>query len=138
LYQHPSNQPLRLDAQRGTEKLSFHVPLHISSGPVDMFRGFTDLATSHIERLGIFGLDLADTPPPIRSERVAVVVGNGRGFDAADTGLQPGDVISSLNRSTIESVAQLRDAVALLKRGALAVLRIERSGRFQFLTFQME
>jgi serine protease Do len=142
LYQHPSNQPLQLDVQRGTEKLSFHVPPHISSEPVDTFRGFTDLATSHIERLGIFGLDLADAPSPIRSdmrsERGVVVVGNGRGFDAAETGLEPGDVISSLNRSSIESVAQLRDAVALLKRGAAVVLRIERSGRFQFLTFQME
>jgi serine protease Do len=142
LYQHPSNQPLQLDVQRGTEKLSFDVPPHISSEPVDTFRGFTDLATSHIERLGIFGLDLVDAPSPIRSEvrseRGVVVVGNGRGFDAAETGLEPGDVISSLNRSSIESVAQLRDAVALLKRSAPVVLRIERSGRFQFLTFQME
>jgi serine protease Do len=142
LYQHPSDQPLRLDAQRGSEKLSFQVPPHISSAPVDMFRGFTDLATSHIERLGIFGLDLAAAPPAIRSdlrsEGGVVVVGNGRGFDAADTGLQPGDVISSLNRRTIESVAQLKDAVASLKAGTPVVLRIERSGRFQFLTFEME
>jgi len=107
-----------------------------------MNTGFTDLATSHVERLGIFGLDLADAPPAIRSdlrsEGGVVVVGNGRGFDAADTGLQPGDVISSLNRSTIESVAQLKDAVASLKAGTPVVLRIERSGRFQFLTFEME
>jgi serine protease Do len=52
--------------------------------------------------------------------------------------LQPGDVISALNRTPIASVGDLRAAVARVKRGEAVVLRIERLGRFRYLTFEME
>jgi hypothetical protein len=47
-------------------------------------------------------------------------------------------VISSLNRTTIASVADLRAAVAQLKRGEHVVLRVERLRGFKFVTFEME
>jgi serine protease Do len=67
-----------------------------------------------------------------------LVVAQARGFESVDTSLRPGDVIHSLNRTPIESVAQLKAAVGQLKRRDAVVLRIERGGRFQFLAFEME
>jgi S1-C subfamily serine protease len=47
-------------------------------------------------------------------------------------------VIHSLNRTPVKSVDQLKSAVAQLKPGDPAVLRIERRGQFQYLAFEME
>jgi S1-C subfamily serine protease len=47
-------------------------------------------------------------------------------------------VIHSLNHTTIESVDQLKLAVAQLQPGDAAILRIERRGQFQYLAFEME
>jgi len=54
------------------------------------------------------------------------------------TGLRAGDVIHSLNRTPIESVEQLKSAVAQLEPDQAAVLRIKRQGQFQYLAFEME
>jgi S1-C subfamily serine protease len=47
-------------------------------------------------------------------------------------------MIHSLNRTPVESVEQLKVAVAQLKPGDGAVLWIERKGQFQYLAFEME
>ena len=67
-----------------------------------------------------------------------LVLGHARGFDSVDTGLRAGDVIHTLNQTPIESVAQLKAAVADLKRGNAVVLRIERLGQFHYLTFELD
>jgi serine protease Do len=66
------------------------------------------------------------------------VVGQAPSVNSIDNGLQPGDVIHALNRTPIESVAQLQSVAAQLKAGDAAVLRIERQGQFQYLAFEME
>jgi serine protease Do len=142
LYQHPRNQVVTIDAMRGTQKLSFTVPAVLARDPLDELADVPDLVKDHIERLGILGLDLDDTLrsllPEIRGATGVLVVGRARGFDSVDARLRPGDVIHSLNRTPIESVAQLKSAVGQLKRRDAVVLRIERAGRFQFLAFEME
>jgi S1-C subfamily serine protease len=60
------------------------------------------------------------------------------GFNSVDTGLRVGDVIHSLNRTLVESVEQLRSAMAQLKPGQAAVLQIERRGQFQYLAFEVK
>jgi S1-C subfamily serine protease len=43
-----------------------------------------------------------------------------------------------MNRATVESVDQLKTAVAQIKPGDAVVLQIERRGQFQYLAFEME
>jgi serine protease Do len=142
LYQHPPNQVVTIDVVRGTQKLSFIVPAFLVRDPLDELADVPDLVKSHIEQLGVLGLDLDDTLrsllPAIRGTSGVLVVAQARGFESVDTSLRPGDVIHSLNRTPIESVAQLKAAVGQLKRRDAVVLRIERGGRFQFLAFEME
>ena len=146
LYQHPPDQVVKIDVLRGTQKLSFNVAAVQVRDRMDEFsdqlEDVTDPVKSHIEPLGILGRDFDDELrsllPDVRMGTGVVVVGQARGFNSIDTGLRAGDVIHSLNRSSVESVEQLKSAVAQLKPGDSAVLQIERKGQFQYLAFEME
>ena len=142
LYQHPPQAPLQVDVLRGGQKLSLRMVALVVRDTMDQLTEAPDPVKSHIEPLDILGMDLNDTlrsvVPALRTTAGVVVVGRARGFNTVDTGLEPGDVISSLNRTSIGSVADLRTAVARLKRGDPVVLRIEHLGRFRYLTFEME
>jgi serine protease Do len=142
LYQHPPNQVVTIDGIRGTQKLSFMVPALVVRDPLDELAGVPDLARSHIERLGVLGLDLDDMLRSrlrkIRATAGVLVVGLAQAFESVDAGLRPGDVIQSVNGVPIESVAQLKAAIDQLKRGDAVVLRIERALRFEFLAFEFE
>lgn len=142
LYQHPSYQVLRVDVLRGAEKLSFRVsgfPVHDRT---ERLAGLPDPMKSRVDRLGVLSLNVDDNVrsllPDMRVSGGVLVLQRAWGFDSVETGLQAGDVIHSLNRTPIESIEQLKSAVAGLKRGDSVVLRIERMGQFQYLAFEME
>jgi len=139
LFQHPPEQTLHLETLRGAHTLSFTLPVLLAWDRPDQFVDPADAAQCHIERLGILGLDLdrVRTQLPGRIDTGVLVLAHARGFDAIETGLRPGDVIHALNRTPIESVAQLKAAVAALKPGDAVVLRIERLGQFHYLTFEL-
>lgn len=142
LYLHPPEDVLRVDALRGTQKLLFEIPAVQARDRIDQLADVADPVKNRIERLGIFGVtldrELRSLVSDMRIARGVVVVGQAQGFNSVDTGLRPGDVIHSLNRTPIESIEQLQSAVAQLKPGDAAVLRIERQRQFQYLAFEME
>lgn len=142
LYLHPPDQVLKIDVQRGTQKLSFDVPAILARDRMDQLADLADPTKSHIGPLGIIGLSLNDELrfllPDFRMGTGVIVLGQAPGFNSVQTGLRAGDVIHLLNRTPIESVDQLRSAVAKLKPGDAAVLGIERQGQFQYLAFEME
>jgi serine protease Do len=142
LYQHPPDQVLKIDVQRGAQRLSFNVPGIFPRDRMDQFGDFADPIKSHIESLGILGLDLDDELsallPAMRRTTGVLVVGQAPGFGSVDTGLRIGDVVHSINRAAVESVEQLKSVVAQLKPGDAVVLQIERRGQFQYLAFEME
>jgi len=142
LYLHPSGQNVAIEAMRGTQKLSFDVAPWLAQGRVEQSAGTPDLTRIHIEALGILALDvdekLLGLLPNAREGSGVIVLGRARGFDSIDAGLRAGDVIHGLNRTTIESVEQLKAALARLKGREPVVLRIERMGQFQYLTFEVE
>jgi len=142
LYQHPLDQVLKIEGLRGRAKLSFNVPAVRARDRMDQFAGVADPLKSHIGPLAILGLDLNDELrsllPGVRIGTGVIVVGRAPGFNSVSTGLRVGDLIHALNRTPIESVDQLKSAVAQLKAGDAAVLWIERQGQFQYLTFEME
>jgi serine protease Do len=141
LYLHAPDQVLTINVLRGTQKLSFNVPGILARDRMDQLADAADPMRSDIGPLGILGLDLNDelrSALPVRIETGVVVIAEAPGFNSANTGLREGDVIHSLNRTPVESVEQLKLAVAELKPGDAAVLRIERRGQFQYLAFEME
>ena len=142
LYQHPLDQVVRIDLLRGGQKLSFNVPAAPARDRLDQFAGIADPVKSHIGSLAILGLDFNDDLrallPDVRLGTGVIVVGRAPGFNSVSTGLRVGDVIHALNRNPIESVEQLKSALAKLKSGDAVVLQIERQGQLQYLAFEME
>ena len=141
LYLHPPDQILKIDVLRGAQKLSFNVQSILVRDSIDQLTDVADPMKSHIEALGIFGLDFDNglrSLPGVRIRSGVIVIGQAPSFNSVNTGLRVGDVIHSLNRTPVESVEQLRSAVAQLKPGHAAVLYIERRGQFQYLAFEME
>jgi S1-C subfamily serine protease len=55
-----------------------------------------------------------------------------------EIGLQPGDVINVVNRTSIESVEALRQAIQPLQPGDPVVIQVERQGRLTYLAFEIE
>jgi serine protease Do len=142
LYLHPPGQNVSIEAMRGTRKLSFDLVPWLAQGRVEKPAGTPDLTKLHIEALGVLALDvderLRGLLPNARGRTGVMVLGRARGFDSIDAGLRAGDVIHGLNRTTIESIEQLRAALAGLKRREPVVLRIERMGQFQYLAFEVD
>jgi len=142
LYRHPLDEVLQIDVLRRQGKLSFTVPAIKVTDHMDQLAGRVDPVKSHIGRLAILGLDftedLRSALPVVRNGSGVVVIGRAPGFNSANTGLQTGDLIHSLNRTPVDSIEQLKSAVAKLKAGDAAVLQIERLGQFQYLAFEME
>lgn len=142
LYQHPPDQVLKIDVQRRAQRLSFNVAGIVPRDRMDQLADVADPTKSHIESLGILGLDLnaefSSMLPGMRRTTGVLVIGQAPGFGSIDTGLRIGDVIHAVNGTPVDSVEQLRSAVAQLKLEDAVVLQIERRGQFQYLAFEME
>lgn len=142
LYIHPPDQVLKIDALRRTQQLSVNVPAMRARDRMDQLVDIADPMKSRVEKLGIFGLnfdgDLHSLVPDMRISIGVIVVGQAPEFNSVATGLRVGDVIHSVNRTSIGSLEQLKSAVAQLKPGDAAVFGIERKGQFQYLAFEME
>ena len=76
--------------------------------------------------------------PPLRIGSGVVVAARTREGANAEIGLQPGDVIHTVNRTPIESVEALRQAIQALQPGNPVVLQVERQGRLTYLAFEIE
>jgi serine protease Do len=142
LYQHPSNQVLRVDVLRGAEKLLFRVSGVPVQDRTEWLATLADPMKGRVDRLGVLGLGVDDNVrsllPDMRVSNGVLVLEHARSFDSIETGLQAGDVIHSLNRTPIKSIEQLKSAVAGVKPGDSVVLHIERMGQLQYLAFEME
>jgi serine protease Do len=96
-----------------------------------------------VPRLGILGVNLdariAEALPALRVRSGVVVASTVNGaIDARDGGLAPGDIISSLNRAKVSSLADLRSMLDALKPGDPVVLQLERRGELTYLAFTVE
>jgi len=95
-----------------------------------------------VARLGILGLDLSEdlrsVVGPLRVSSGVVVVARVADFRSSSNGLQTGDVIHSVNQTSVDSLSSLRMALRLIKPHDAAVLQIERGGGFEWLAFEME
>jgi serine protease Do len=142
LYLHPLDQVLKLEVLRGREKITLNVPVLEMVEPMDAITSLANSQNNLVGRLGILALDLSDQLRSVigdlRIPSGVVVVGRAAEFNSADSGLQSGDLIHSLNRTPIDSVQTLRTAVRALKPGDAVVLQIERNSGLQYLAFDME
>jgi serine protease Do len=142
LYLHPPDQVLKIEVLRGETRVSTVVPVTLHYEEVDDLTDVADLQRTFIAELSMFVSDLNDRLKPLlhgdSDDSGVVVIAQAAGANGFDTGVQSGDIIRAINRTQLQSVAQLQATVRQLKSGDPVVLQIERAGKLQYLAFEMD
>jgi len=142
MYLHRIDQLLKLEVLRGTEKKTLYVPAVENRDQMDQMLDAADPEKSIVPRLGVLAVDLSgDLQPLLKGLRIqsgVLVVGRAADLILPETGLRSGDVIHSVNRTSIDSVDGLRAAVRDFKTGDPIVLQVEREDGLTYVSFEME
>ena len=67
-----------------------------------------------------------------------IVLGKAAELFGPDIGLTSGDVIHAINSRPVDTVENLRSALAQLKSGDSVALQVERQGKLQFVSFELD
>lgn len=67
-----------------------------------------------------------------------IVLGRAADLFGPDFGLTTGDVIHAINNRPVDTVENLRSALSQLKSGDSVALQVERQGRLQFVSFELD
>jgi serine protease Do len=124
---------------RGKQELTIDVPVTERPGDPESILDPTQSEANIVQKLGIVALGItpsvAQLIPATRLSGGVLVTALTAGGNGAVFGLQPGDVIHALNRTSIDSTEILRKALASLKPGDAVVFSIERGGQLNYLAF---
>jgi serine protease Do len=143
IYRSPMKEKITLQVLRGKDQLSMDVPVIDSVDDPQRFADMVNPEDNLVPRLGILGIgidkDIAAMLPGLRnSYGVVVAAGSSTRDLTSGTGLQPGDVIYSVNTAPVSSVAALRKKVDEFKPGDEVAMQIERSGRLMYVSIEIE
>jgi serine protease Do len=143
VYRSPMKQKVTLEVQRGKDQLSIDVPVTDSVDDPQRFADMVNPEDNLVRRLGILaiGIDknLAAMLPELRNSYGLVVAAGSTSTDlTSGTGLQPGDVIYSVNGAPITTVEALRKKLDQYKSGDSVVMQIERASRLLFVPIELE
>jgi serine protease Do len=132
-----------LHIQRGEEQLD--CPVITEEQPKDELDALADTVDplkNLVPQLGIIGLDITkpvlELMPELRRPAGVVVAARNTNAPYSGPPLETGDVIYSVNRSVVSSVAQLRQFLNALQPNQPAVLLIEREGHLLYVPMQLD
>ena len=142
IFQHSIGDQIVLDIQRGKEQLQKTVAvIEGASSPASL----TELANRDdnlVRELGILALTVDGKVnsilPGLRRLSGVVVAAVPAEFAGLNPGLGAGDVIYELNGARINSLEDLRTALAAKKIHDPIALLIERGGRLQYISLELE
>ena len=139
MYLHDPAVPLAVTVLRGQQTLQFEVPA-LSLDDQYYKETSIDPLESFIPELAIFGKTLNSTLAHgmgLRSRTGVYVAATTPGED--DTaGLAAGDLIASVNGTTVLNIEELRNAIQQVTRDAPLVLQIERRGRYLYVERELD
>jgi serine protease Do len=141
LYLHPAQAPLKLGVLRGEQRLSLQVQASEAKDPEEALADLANPRDHLVRKLGILGVTVSGKLAGLvrlRSGTGVIVAARTLDASSIEAGLEVGDVIHEVNRTSVESVEALRSALRALKPGDPLVLQIERQEGFHFLATEME
>ncbi len=143
IYRTQMKDKLTLQVLRGKDELNIEVPVIDSVDDPQRFADMVNPEDNLVPKLGILAIgidkDVAAMLPGLRNSYGVVVAAGSSATDfTTGTGLQPGDVIYSVNKAPIATVEALRKKVNEFKPGDEVVMQIERSGRLMYVTVDIE
>jgi serine protease Do len=136
-----SGESVHIEALRGTEKVTFDVPVHEEQHDID---GVLALATPEknlIPEIGVLGVEIDKRLAPLVAQlrhSYGVIVAARTSGASHDVPLLPGDVILSINNSPAMTLDLLRNALKRLGPADPIVLQIERDGKLTYLAFSLD
>jgi serine protease Do len=140
LYRTLVNENVALDFSRAGQRRATKVTVVERQDDPMRFADKTDPVKSIIPRLGILAVtvtpELAQQTDELRNDYGAIVVM--RSTDAAANGLEPGDVIYSVNGAPVKTMEALRTAIDALEPHQPAVLHVQREQKLRFVTIDIE
>jgi serine protease Do len=142
LYQRSVSDRVRIEALRGTERREFEVEVVARKDHPDRFAGMVHPDRNLVPQLGILGIDLDRNMAPFFSglRRASGIIVAARAVEATPLegeGLNPGDVIYSVNRLDVSSLLELKAAIARYRPGDPVVIQVQREGKLRLITLEM-
>jgi len=142
MYLHPLDEVMKLVILRDGAKKILYVAVSEHRDQMDKLVDEVDPDQSLVARLGILAIDFNDQLRSVvgnlRTSSGVVVIARTADLIGPETSLKTGDVILSVNKAPVDSLASLRATLNGLKRNAPVVLQVERDGEFQWLAFEMD
>jgi serine protease Do len=143
LYTRSAGDRVRLGVLRGSDMLTFEVPVGERTHDFGRLTDAAEPTKSLVTRLAIFGVDIgdagADLASALRVPSGVLVVGHSPDEGAIiETGLLAGDTIHGINGTPVTSVTDLQTALDRLKPRSPVALQIERNGQLTFLAFELD
>lgn len=143
IYRSPMKEKITLQVLRDKDELTIDVPVINSVDDPQRFADMVNPEDNLVPRLGILAIgidkDVAAMLPGLRNDYGVVVAAGSSVTDlTSGTGLQPGDVIYSVNQAPVGTVEALRKQVNEFKPGDEVAMQIERAGRLMFVSIEIE
>jgi serine protease Do len=142
LYRYAVGQKVKVEVLRGDQKIVYPVAVTEREDDPQRFADMVDPAKNLVPKLGILGIEIdkkiAEILPDLRHPYGIVIAARAGESPYSGDSLKLGDVIYSVNGTTVTTIAALRAAVDNLKDTDPLVLQVERDGRLHFLTLEIE
>jgi serine protease Do len=142
LYLHPTDKVLKLDILRDSDPKTLFIPVLQEKHEMDQLLDLADSQNNLVPQLAILVASIDDKVRPMVGElRISsgvVVLGRAADLLGPNLGLSTGDVIHAVNNRPLGTVDNLRSALSQMKPGDPVALQVERQGKLEFVSFELD
>ena len=140
IYRHPLHDTVHLEVLRGSATLNMDVAVDERVDDPERFADMVNPEKNLVARLGILGIAIDKTTAPLlpdlRNPHGVLVAAISEA--SAETGLEAGDVIYSVDKEPVSTIAGLQKTLEARRSGDTVVLQLERDGELTYLAFELE
>jgi serine protease Do len=141
LLTHDIGDKIHMEVLRGSNRLSFDVPVMERPHQIDQIASAVDPEKNIVRPLGVLAIEvdrqIASQLPDLRDPFGILVVA--RSAEAtSEVPLSTGDVIRTLNGVRVTTLDGLRSALQAIQPGASVVLQIQREDRLIYVYFTLD
>jgi S1-C subfamily serine protease len=133
---------LKLEILRDSGKKTLFIPVLQEKHQMDQLLDLADNQNNLVQQLAVLAVSLDEKVramiPDLRISTGVVVLGKAADLLGPNIGLTTGDVIHAINNRPVDTVDNLRSALSQMKSGDSVALQVERQGKLQFVSFELD